>query len=182
MITDDEKTDRFRKFFLENFPKVKAFAWKLLKSEDDAEDIAQDIFVKLWSHPELWVEREKWDSYLFSMVRNCIYNFLAHKSVEDHYRENIAEDTQFSFSDVDDTVNKLYAKEINLLLKMAIEQMPAQRRRIFIMSRRQGLTNQEIAEKLNLSVRTVERHLYLALQDLKKNILIFLIFSLSSLS
>lgn len=182
MITDDEKTDRFRKFFLENFPKVKAFAWKLLKSEDDAEDIAQDIFVKLWSHPELWVEREKWDIYLFSMVRNCIYNFLAHKSVEDHYRENIAEDTQLSFSDVDDTVNKLYAKEINLLLKMAIEQMPAQRRRIFIMSRRQGLTNQEIAEKLNLSVRTVERHLYLALQDLKKNILIFLIFSLSSLS
>lgn len=40
MITDNEKTLRFRKFFLENFPKVKAFAWKILKSEDDAEDIS----------------------------------------------------------------------------------------------------------------------------------------------
>lgn len=181
MITDDEKTDRFRKFFLENFPKVKAFALKLLKSEDDAEDIAQDIFVKLWAHPELWIEREKWDGYLFSMLRNHIYNFLEHKSVEAHYIENVTEDIQFSLSDMDDTVNKLYAKEINILLKMTIEQMSAQRRRIFLLSRHQGLSNQEIADELHLSIRTVEHHLYLALRELKKNILIFLIFSLSSL-
>ncbi|MEJ8740194.1 RNA polymerase sigma-70 factor [Phocaeicola sp. HCN-6420] len=181
MITGDEKTDKFRKFFLENFPKVKAFAWKLLKSEEDAEDIAQDIFVKLWAHPDLWVEREKWDSYLFSMLRNHIYNFLEHKSVEAHYIESVTENMQVSLSDFDETADKLYAKEINILLKMALEQMPPQRRKIFMLSRKQGLSNQEIADELNLSVRTVEHHLYLALRELKKNILIFLIFSLSSL-
>lgn len=115
------------------------------------------------------------------MLRNHIYNFLEHKSVETHYIENVTEDIQFSLSDMDDTVNKLYAKEINILLKMTIEQMPAQRRRIFLLSRHQGLSNQEIADELHLSIRTVEHHLYLALRELKKNILIFLIFSLSSL-
>lgn len=176
MITDNEKTLRFRKFFLENFPKVKAFAWKILKSEDDAEDIAQDIFVKLWDKPELWIDRDRWDSYLFSMLRNYIYNFLAHKSVELHYIEDTAEKIRLSELDVEnDMTEELYAKEINLLLKMAVEQMPEQRRKIFVLSRYRGLSNQEIADKLQLSVRTVERHLYLALQDLKK-IILFLFF------
>lgn len=176
MITYDEKTLRFKKFFLENFPRVKAFAWKILKSEDDAEDIAQDIFVRLWDKPELWIDREKWDSYLFSMLRNYIYNFLAHKSVELHYIEDAAEKLRLSGLDIEnDMTEELYAREIGLLLKMTVEQMPEQRRKVFVLSRYRGLTNQEIADKLQLSVRTVERHLYLALQELKK-IILFLFF------
>ena len=49
----EDKVLRFKKFFDLNFPKVKTFAWQLLKSEEDAEDIAQDIFVKLWEKPDL---------------------------------------------------------------------------------------------------------------------------------
>lgn len=56
----EDKVLRFKKFFDLNFPKVKTFAWQLLKSEEDAEDIAQDIFVKLWEKPDLWLERENW--------------------------------------------------------------------------------------------------------------------------
>lgn len=176
MKVDDERTLRFKKFFIENYPKVKAFAWKILKSEDDAEDIAQDIFVRLWDKPELWLEREKWDGYLFSMLKNYIYNFLAHKSVEAHYLEDAAEKIQLSSLDVEkDITEEIYAKEISLLLKMAVEQMPEQRRKVFVLSRYHGLSNQEIADKLQLSVRTVERHLYLALSDLKR-IILFLFF------
>lgn len=176
MRTNDERTLRFKKFFVENYPKVKAFAWRILKSEDDAEDIAQDIFVKLWDKPELWFDRDRWDSYLFSMLKNYIYNFLAHKSVETHYLEDAAEKIRFSVLESEEEItDELYAKEISLLLKMAVEQMPEQRRRIFVLSRYKGLGNQEIADKLQLSVRTVERHLYLALQDLKK-IILFLFF------
>ena len=70
------KKRKFEQFFIQTFPKVKAFAWKILQSEEDAEDIAQDIFVKLWDNPEIWEDKETWDSYIYTMSRNQIYNFL----------------------------------------------------------------------------------------------------------
>ena len=92
----EDKVLRFKKFFDLNFPKVKTFAWQLLKSEEDAEDIAQDIFVKLWEKPDLWLEREKLDSYLYTVVRNHIYNFLKHKAVEYDYLDVAAEKMQMA--------------------------------------------------------------------------------------
>lgn len=171
-LNDQEKKKNFEQFFMVTFPKVKAFAWKILKSEDDAEDIAQDIFVKLWSNPELWDNVETWNSYIYTMVRNHIYNFLKHKSVEFDYQEQLSREDSPSFET--DTHDQLYAKEIELLIKLTLDNMPEQRKRIFVMSRRKGMSNQEIADALQISVRTVERHIYLALQDLKKTILIAL--------
>lgn len=169
-ISEQEKKRKFEQFFILTFPKVKAFAWKMLKSEEDAEDIAQDIYVKLWDNPEIWENMETWDRYMYTMARNHIYNFLKHKSVELTYQEQLTKEESPSFeSDIHD---RMHAKEIELLMKLALDNMPEQRRRVFVMSRKKGMSNQEIADYLQLSVRTVERHIYLALQDLKKIILI----------
>ena len=173
-LNEQDKRRKFEQFFILTYPKVKAFAQKLLQSEEDAEDIAQDIFVKLWDSPELWEREETWNAYIYTMVRNQIYNFLKHKTVEQNYQ------TQFMLQNEEplqgDVNSELYAKEVELLVKMSLERMPEQRRKVFVLSRKQGLSNQEIAEKLHLSVRTVERHIYLALQDLKK-IILFALFS-----
>lgn len=170
ILDEQQKKKKFERFFIAAFPKVKAFAWKLLKSEDDAEDIAQDVFVKLWDNPEIWEERETWNCYVYTMVRNHIYNFLKHKSVEYSYQERVAQENAPLFEvDIHD---RIYAKEIELLVKLTLDNMPEQRKKVFVMSRQQGMSNQEIADSLQLSVRTVERHIYLALQDLKKIILI----------
>ena len=104
------------------------------------------------------------------MVRNQINTIIKHKSVEFNYQEQLAQEDSPSFeADIHD---ELYAKEIELLLKLALDSMPEQRKKVFIMSRKEGLSNQEIADNLQLSIRTVERHIYLALQELKKVILI----------
>lgn len=171
---ESQKKREFEQFFILTFPKVKAFAWKILKSEEDAEDIAQDIFVKLWNNPEIWENKETWDEYIYTMARNLIYNFLKHKSVELTYQEKLVQEDAPSFEF--DTYDKLYAKELQLLIKLALDTMPEQRRKVFVMSRQAGMSNQQIADKLQLSVRTVERHIYLALQDLKKIILIAFFF------
>ena len=56
---------KFQRFFTENFPKVKNYAQMLLRSEIDAEDVAQDVFYKLWLQPEIWLDNEKeLDNYL----------------------------------------------------------------------------------------------------------------------
>ncbi len=173
----EDKILRFQAFFNKNFPKVKTFAQQLLKSEEDAEDIAQDIFVKLWENPDLWMSREKLDSYLYTVVRNHIYNFLKHKSVELDYLEMAAEKMRIAELDLPKPDDELRLHELELLVQMTLERMPEQRRRVFSMSRKDGMTAQEIALKLNVSVRTVEQHIYKAIQDLKK-IVLFLFFSI----
>lgn len=164
---EQERKRKFEQFFILTFPKVKAFACKILQSEEDAEDIAQDIFVKLWDNPEIWENKDTWDSYIYAMTRNQIYNFLKHQSVELNYQEKFVQENASSYDF--DIYDNLYAKELQLLIKLTLDSMPEQRRKVFSMSRQKGMSNQEIAEKLNLSVRTVERHIYLALQELKKS-------------
>ena len=173
-IKEQEKKRKFEQFFILTFPKVKAFAWKILHSEEDAEDIAQDIFVKLWDNPEIWENKETWDSYIYTMARNQIYNFLKHQSVELNYQEKLSQENSPSYEF--DMYDKLYAKELQLLIKLTLDNMPEQRRKVFSMSRQRGMSNQEIADNLQLSVRTVERHIYLAFQLLKKVILIAFFF------
>lgn len=169
IVTLENRTLRFRDFFNKNYPKVKTFAWQLLKSEEDAEDVAQDIFVKLWEKPELWEERDKLDSYLYTVVKNHIYNLLKHKNVEQNYMEVASQIMKCEDLSIPTPDDELQLKDLELFIQMAVERMPEQRRCIFWMSREQGLTASEIAQKLNISVRTVEQHIYKALQDLKKS-------------
>ena len=171
LIEEQEKKKKFERFFASTYPKVKMFAWKILKSEDDAEDIAQDVFVKLWLIPDTWDTEETKNSYIFTVVRNQIYNFLKHKSVENAYQESIINDNSF-ISGIDG-YDKIYAREIELLLKLTIEKMSEQRKKVFLMSRQEEMSNQEIADSLGISIRTVERHIYLALLELKKTLLYF---------
>lgn len=166
-------TQKFEEFFTLYFPKVKNFAAKLLKSDYEAEDIAQDVFVKLWKVPDLWINDYKSaENYLYTMTKNQILDLIKHKKVEQAYQEKMMEESAL-FSDLgqDNPLDSLYYKEIKLLILLAMEQMPEKRRQVFTMSRFEKISNQDIAEKLNLSIRTVEHHIYLALSDLKKIII-----------
>lgn len=94
----------------------------------------------------------------------------------------IEENFRKTFDDLDEGVDSsdeiLYAKEIGLLVEMAVYRMPAQRRKIYQMSREKGVSNSEIAEELGVSKKTVENQLSLALQDIKRVISFFFIFFL----
>lgn len=163
---------KFEELFLQYFPKIRLFAAILLKSEQEAEDVAQDIFVKLWEAPELWeVKLER--NYLYTMVKNNVFNRIKRKNLESDYVDRQL-DLQGTLeqSEFEDPLNEIYHEELLLLLKVALEQMPDKRRMVFEMSRFAHLSNQEIAEKMHLSVRTVEQHIYLVLKELKKLLLI----------
>ncbi|WP_298651030.1 RNA polymerase sigma-70 factor [uncultured Proteiniphilum sp.] len=162
----------FEEIFIQYFPKVRTFAAILLKSEQEAEDVAQDIFVKLWEQPDLW-ERNLVRNYLYTMVKNHVFNRIKRKNIETEYINSqmnvypLEEIAEFK-----DPLNEIYLEELQLLLKLSLEQLPDKRRQVFEMSRFGHLSNHEIAERMNLSVRTVEQHIYLVLKDLKKLFLI----------
>ncbi len=106
------------------------------------------------------------------MTRNHIFNFLKHKAVEQKYQQQ-SEPEDYNYYSTDDIHDQLYVKELQLLIKLTIDRMPEQRRKVFLMSRQEDMSHTEIAERLGISIRTVERHIYLALGELKEVLYLF---------
>lgn len=110
--------------------------------------------------------------------KNVAFDFIKHKRLENDYREEqIKKSTIKDLLGFSDPLNSLYYKEIQLIIRMALENFPERRRRIFEMSRFNNMSNQEIALSLHLSVRTIEHQIYLSLQVLKRIILILFFLS-----
>lgn len=164
MDKDITLEQEFDLVFKAHYSLVKNFALMLLKSGQDADDIAQDVFTRLWAKPQIWQDNPGIDKYIYAMTKHAIFDFLKHKRIERSYQQAQMEESLFKdLSPSGDTLDAIYYKEIQLALQMAVEQFPERRRLIFEMSRIQGMSNLEIAEKLDISVRTVERQIYLSL-------------------
>lgn len=175
---DRQNEMKFQRFFTANFPKVKNFAMMLLKSEAEAEDVAQDVFCKLWLQPEIWLDNDKeLDGYIFIMTRNIILNIFKHQQIEQEYQEEAFDKAiLYELTDREEILNNVYYKELLMIVQLTLEKMPKRRRLIFELSRFRGLSHKEIAEKLDVSIRTIEHQIYLALIELKKTVLFFIFF------
>lgn len=165
----------FEEVFLAYYDKVKYLLTGLLKSESDAEELAQDIFVKLWMNHTSVDPNNAFSTYLYTITRNTALNFLKHKLVEENFKNSF---NNLNEEEADSSDEILFAKEISLLVEMAVCGMPVQRRKIYQMSREKGISNIEIAEELGISKKTVENQISLALQEIKRVISAFLIFFL----
>ena len=136
---------RFEQFYAANFPRVKNFAKLLTKSEEDAEDIAQNIFLKLWTRPELWQDQETMTGYLYTVTRNEIFNLFKHQKVEQEYEDKVLKAQLLGeLCDEDSSLlENLYYKEVLMLIRMTLSQLPDRRRRVFEMSRFEGLSHKK---------------------------------------
>lgn len=164
--------EAFKTLFEMFYPKVKIFLVKFLKDENIAEDISQDIFVKIWTYREALPDIRSFNTYLYRMTRNAALNHLR----GNHSKIDIS---KMSVLDDKDIEAEYQTKEKELLIRLTVEHMPPQRQRIFKMSREQGLSNDDIALKLGISKKTVENNITLALKDLRDVILAFLVFFLN---
>lgn len=149
--------------FLYYQPKIYHFLCGFIKNDEEAFDMTQDIFYKVWTNRQSLKEVNSFKAYLFSMARHMIYNNYEHNLVKEKYTLN-----QLEKSEAFHLEDEFYAKELSLLIDLVIKKMPEQRRRIFEMSRKEGLSSTEIANRLNINKRTVENHISNALSDLRK--------------
>jgi RNA polymerase sigma-70 factor (ECF subfamily) len=159
----DGDQSAFRIVFEHYYPRVSEFVRRIVKSESLAEDITQDIFVKIWERREIFgVEVSSFSKYIYVMSRNAAINALRHSD----RITPLAEDAIFS-ADNHSIEEDYYAREKELIIRLTVCRMPEQRRKIFEMSRYMGMDNQTIAHTLNISKKTVENHLTLALKTLR---------------
>ena len=158
MIQDHNLALHFETIFKTHYSSVKHFIFFLLKSEQDAEDLAQDVFTRLWSKPEIWSNQEESNGYIFTTARNVTLNFIKHKKLEQHYQEEqIQENLIKELCVSEDPLNPIYHDELQLILDLALNRLPTRR----TYSRTPDLSN---------TTRIKKNHLYF----------IFSAFSLSS--
>lgn len=160
----------FETVFIAYYNKTKTFIYGYLKSESDAEELAEDIFVSLWENRRNINTTRSFNAYLHTIARNTAINFLKHKYLHNTYLSN-TQYTEYSST----SEEELIAKELGLLVDDVVEKMPNQRKQIYLLSRNEGFTNTEIAEKLNTTKRNVESQLSLALKEIRKTISSFFI-------
>ena len=160
----------FQQVFSVFYPKVHAFALGFIKSEADADDIAQMVFITLWTKREKLQGVENLDGYIYTVAKHTVLNFIALRRVTIDI-DSIAEPIIAAASPQE----QIEASDMKLLIDMIVANMPPQRQTIYRMSREQGLNNDAIAEKLGLQKKTVENHLNLALGDIRKMLKILIL-------
>ncbi len=177
-MTDDEekyclealsKGDRlaFERLFLEWHPRVVDFFTRLLgdECEETAYDYAQDVFYDVWMSRKKFSEVKNFSGYLFQMARFKVYNHFDKSSVIRRFQH----DSMITGSDSTRSgEDYLYASETNSVIRKALDAMPQKRRKVFIMSRVLGISNDRIAQELGINKRTVENHITNVLAVLRK--------------
>ena len=161
----------FDALYLKYATKTEEFLYRMLKDHSEAEDITQDIFLKIWRNRTSIGAVDAFGPYLFRMARNAVYDRFDNRSVRENYARRASLLPEYELPD-----SAIDSRDLLLLIRMVVEKMPEQRRRIFRMSREEGLLNAQIAEQLSISRRTVENQISRALAELRKLVKLILFF------
>lgn len=169
----------FKLLYKNYYSRVATFITGIIKKRETAQDLAQDVFINLWLNRKTLNVSGNLQNYLFVASRHAAINYLKKElSVTSEPIEDIHKNISSDIT-VEDT---LFAKEIRLLIEMTVSEMPAQRQRIFRMSREQGMSNEDIANKLRISKRSVENQISLALKEIRQVVTAYVLFLLYMLT
>ncbi|WP_277014306.1 RNA polymerase sigma factor [Flavobacterium lindanitolerans] len=146
----------FEMVFLHYKSQMARNALRLLKSPDLAEDLVQELFIKLWEQRSKIDTERTLGSYLYRIASNLAYDYFR-KSVREHrVQDSLYEVSKGTYEPIEKSV---FDKEAKMALQRAIEKLPQQQRRVFTLCRIEEKSYQEVAELLNISVGTVNNHM-----------------------
>ena len=156
----------FEKIFHNYYAPLCVFANQFLNDDEKAEEIVQDLFVNIWGKRQYLQIDSSLKNYLFRSVKNQCLNHFQHVKIKEKYAEKVKEDFEQEIHEPDFFIETGLKKKI----EESIESLPEKRRQIFKLSRDEGLKYKEIAERLDLSIKTVETQMGLALKQLREKL------------
>ncbi len=151
---------------------IRRFILALTRSQQDAEDITQNVFISIWERRESLDPSKSMRRYLYSAARYCVMEYFRKQKVRSSYAEYAGLDP---FGETFSSEEEFIAKETELLARFVLDRMPRIRRQVFELSRYEGLSNEEIARRMNLSVSAVTSHIHNARKDLREVLTLFLV-------
>lgn len=142
------------------------YATQYVKNNNEAGEIAQDVFVRFWEKRDELQINTSVKNYLFRSVKNQCLNFIQHNKIKNQYTQKIlCEKKKYESRETDYFEPGLIKK-----IEEAIQSLPEKRQEIFRLSREQGLKYREIAKKLDISIKTVETQMGLAIKTLRNKL------------
>jgi RNA polymerase sigma-70 factor, Bacteroides expansion family 1 len=163
-------------------PKLLAFVYRYLKSREDSEEIVQEVFIQIWENRTTLNEKLSFKSYLFTITKNRIIDYFRKKKIETLSKNYVRNFTELIH---DNTSSELVYKDYDAVLAEAIEKLPDKRKVIFLLSRKFGMSRNEIANFFNISENTVKNQLQEALNFLrdilKKEVLLIILLIINRL-
>lgn len=166
----DEKS--FEDVFRTHYKPLYAYAFTLLKEDVAAEEMVQNVFFKLWERSDELRISGSIAAYLYRAVHNKSLNYLKHLKVRSEHQLHVS---YRAGQDSDSAAEHLQMKELDERLRRALNDLPEQCRTIFQMSRFEELRYREIADRLDISVKTVENQMGKALKILRSKLVDFLV-------
>jgi len=161
----------FEQVFKTHFKNLHAYAFAMLKDEDDAEEMVQQVFFKLWERSEHLSLSGTIAAYLYRAVHNESLNFLKHQKVKKGHQLHVAYRMK---NKSDQSYGRIFSKELENKFREALNELPEQCRTVFQLSRFEDMKYKDIADKLDISIKTVENHMGKALKLLRSKLVDFL--------
>ena len=155
----------FDQLFLKYRKKLYYFAKGYLGSKEDAEGLVQEVFLMVWNKRKELKEHLSFNAFLYTVTYNAIRKYFRKKAREKKYLDKFLEDYE---GNCNKTVTDIEYHNLEELANKTIEKLPQKRKLIFQLSRHEGLTNMEISKRLDISKKTVENQIHLALKLLKE--------------
>ncbi len=143
------------------------YAYSFLQDRENAEEVVQSTFLLVWEKRETLAIHTSVKPYLYAMVRNACLNVIKHEKIKQKYA---GEELAMAERTHDSVAHAVASNELEYRIKVALEGLPEQCRMVFTLSRFEELKYSEIAEQLNISVKTVENHMGKALKIMREKL------------
>lgn len=154
LIKDDKKAlDEIYNLF---YPRLYIFSKSFLKIDDDINDILQDVFVKIWMCRKNINNLETFNAYIFTITKNAIVSYFREKIKSQDFANRVKNQ---AVNEIAYSESSYEYEEMREKASLIIEQLPDKRKQAYMLCREAGLSHKEVAEKMGISVKTVEDHI-----------------------